>query len=134
MDYRSLESPGDSHYLLVGAGAPRATKHRDARDPVQEVGDPIEFHVRGDDVGLPWRDESRRHGGCVPQRNVAWYHNDRYALAGNCGPDRSFENLCSLLGAGNEFHVVTAFLEQDFRMRGLEVVDPDLGARNMVCD
>ncbi len=54
-----------------------------------------------------------------------------HAATGDGHAHGAVEDLRQLLGLGHQLDVVTAFLEQDFRVGGLEIVDADFAARDV---
>jgi hypothetical protein len=65
------------------------------------------------------------------QCDIAGDDHDSHVLLGNSHAHCPQQDLRQPIGLGHQLNVAAALFEQAFRMRGLEVLDPDFGARNV---
>jgi hypothetical protein len=131
VDDRRLELAGKRQHLRVGAGTAGSAEHRHAAGTVEDIGEPQQFVRIGTDVGLFGRDPSRWRRVQGFQRDVPRKNYDGHALLRDCDAHRALQNLGNEARVGDELDVVAAFLEQDLRVGRLEIIDADLGARNV---
>ncbi len=116
----------------MGARAPRAAEDAHARRGVQERRQGFDFGGLGRHGG-PGRDQrlGRRRGFGRLQRHVARQDDHRDAPLAYRFADRGLDRPGHLPGAGDQFAVVAAFLEEVLRVGLLEVAGADLGRGNV---
>jgi len=128
MHDRRAQLLGQGDHLGTCLRATGAAQHRHLGRSIEDVGGTPQFGRIGVDRRPRWRGPGRQ--ACLQrlERGVAGHHHHRDATARDRNADRAIEDLRQLLGLRHQLDVVTAFLEQDFRVGGLEVVDADLAA------
>jgi hypothetical protein len=117
--------------LVMGANAAGAAKERHAIAAVQQLTQGPELFVVGPHDGRRGEEPSRDRLGEGPQRDVARDHHDCDASLRDSDAHCAQQDLRKLIRLRHQLNVVTAFLEQVLGMRSLEVIDPDLSARDV---
>jgi hypothetical protein len=118
---------------VVGAGHSRAAEDCDVLAGVEQVRGPPQRRV----VGPPHR-PGGLDGPCQPigfagrrEEDLAWHHHDGDAVLLYRGPHRHLEDARRHLRGADQFAVDAALTEQVLGMRFLEVLRPDLAARDV---
>ncbi len=135
MDDRRLERRGKRHDLVMRARAARTAQHRHRLRRIEQGG---EFR---DLVRV--RQQARRRNRCemgrrtprhLQQRDVAGHDEHGHAALADRGPHRAVEQFGHLRRIGHHLAEMAAFAEQLGRMRLLEIIEADLGRRDMARD
>jgi len=129
-----LQAIGQCKNLVMCALASRTAQHGHAAVAIEERGEAINVGaLRHHDRAAGQQAfcfRRRRIGGGL-KRHVAGYDYDRDTAIADCLPDGDLQGAGHLVGPGNQLAIMTAFLEQGFRMGLLEISGADLGRRDL---